>query len=86
MGSTKKLAQSPVFILGCSRAGTTLVYNAFSASKQLGSLQKETHDLWSSLHPLEDKGWNGHELTENDASIDDARFISRYLYSYTGSL
>ena len=82
----KKVAQSPVFILGCSRAGTTLVYKTFSESKQLGSLQKETHDLWASLHPLEEQGWKGHELTENDASIDDARFISRYFYSHTGSL
>ena len=56
----KKLAQSPIFILGCSRAGTTLVYKTFSESKQLGSLQKETHDLWASLHPLEEKQWKGH--------------------------
>ena len=53
----KTHAESPVFILGCSRAGTTLVYKTFSESRQLGTLQRETHDLWSLLHPLKDKNW-----------------------------
>ncbi len=82
----KPIAQSPVFILGCSRAGTTLVYKTFSESKQLGSLQKETHDLWASLHSLEEKQWAGHELTADDACIEDAEFVSRYFYSHTGTL
>lgn len=82
----KKIAQSPVFILGCSRAGTTLVYKTFSESKELATLQRETHDLWLSLHSLEEKDWAGHELAESDASIEDARFISRYFYSHTGTL
>ncbi len=83
---SKPLAQSPVFILGCSRAGTTLVYKTFSESRQLGTLQRETHDLWASLHSLEDKQWSGHELDEADASPADAEFISRYFYSHTGTL
>ncbi len=82
----KKLAQSPVFILGCSRAGTTLVYKTFSESKQLGSMQREVYDLWASLHPLEERQWSGHELVESDASNEDAQFISRYFYSHTGTL
>ena len=83
---SKPIARNPVFILGCSRAGTTLVYKTFSESKQLGSLQKETHDLWSSLHPLEEKNWSSHELTSEDASDDDRNFISRFFYSHTGTL
>ena len=83
---SKPIADSPLFILGCSRAGTTLVYKTFSESKQLGSIHKETHDLWSSLHPLEEKNWAGHELTAKDASDQDRAFISQYFFTHTGTL
>ena len=49
---TPRTLRKPVFIVGCSRAGTTVVYKTFSESRELGSLQKETHDFWISLHPL----------------------------------
>lgn len=83
---TRPITETPMFILGCSRAGTTLVYKTFSESKQLGTLHKETHDLWSSLHPLKEKNWAGHELFAADASDQDREFISRYFYTYTGTL
>ncbi len=81
-----QIAESPVFILGCSRAGTTLVYKTFSASPQLGSIQKETHDLWASLHPLEQRDWKSHVLLKEDASDRDRAFISRFFYGQTGTL
>lgn len=83
---SKSTADTPVFILGCSRAGTTLVYKTFSESSQLGTLHKETHDLWSSMHPLEEKNWAGHELYAEDASDQDRKFISSYFYTHTGTL
>ena len=83
---SKPIAETPVFILGCSRAGTTLVYKTFSESKQLGSLNKETHDLWASLHPIEEKNWTGHELLADDASDQDRAFISHFFFTQTGTL
>ncbi len=83
---SKPIAETPVFILGCSRAGTTLVYKTFSESRQLGTLHKETHDLWSSLHPPKEKNWDGHELTAEDASDHDRAFISQFFYTQTGTL
>lgn len=74
----------PVFIVGCSRAGTTLVYKTFSQSHQLGSLDRESHDLWSIRHPLNNRDWNSHQLTTADASEGDRRFISKYFFRYTG--
>ena len=58
----------PVFIIGCSRAGTTLVYKTLSESHELGTLQRETHDFWSDLHPLQDRQWETHALAASDAS------------------
>ena len=38
-------ADRPIIELGCSRAGTTVVYKTLSQSPQLGTLQRETHDF-----------------------------------------
>jgi len=77
-------AERPVIVLGCSRAGTTVVYKTLSESPQLGTLQRETHDFWVDLHPVEDKGWNTHALDATDASPRDREHVARYFYSWTG--
>ena len=74
----------PVFVVGCSRAGTTLVYKTFSESKELGSLQKETHDFWAGLHPPEERSWSGHEIPATTACDFDRTEASRLFYSGTG--
>lgn len=77
-------AVRPVFIVGCSRAGTTLVYKTFSQSRELGTLDRETHDYWMSLHHPRDKGWDTHALAAEDASDADRREVTRYFYAQTG--
>jgi hypothetical protein len=77
-------AESPVFIIGCSRAGTTLVYKTFSESEELASLQRETHDFWARLHPLEERNWASHALDADDASEGERQKVTRYFYSETG--
>jgi hypothetical protein len=76
----------PLFIVGCSRAGTTLVYKTFSAHPELGSLNRETHDFWVDLHPLISKGYATHALGRDDASERDRAIVSRYFFAHTGSL
>ncbi len=77
-------AQRPIIVVGCSRAGTTLVYKTLSESREIGSLQRETHDYWTDLHPLADKHWDTHALDASDASPTDRDTVSRYFYSWTG--
>ena len=74
----------PVFIVGCSRAGTTLVYKTFSEAEELGSLQRETHDFWGELHPLAEHHWESHALAAQDASQRDRDIVTRYFYAHTG--
>lgn len=78
-------AKRPVFIIGCSRAGTTLVYKTLSESRELGTLQRETHDFWAELHPLQKKNWNTHALAAIDASEHDRNLVTRYFFSWTGN-
>lgn len=74
----------PLFIVGCSRAGTTLVYKTFSESPALGSLQRETHDFWAALHPPAATGWKSHAIAPELASAAEAEQIARYFYAETG--
>jgi hypothetical protein len=76
----------PVFIVGCSRAGTTLVYKTFSAHPDLGSLNRETHDFWVDRHPLRERDFASHALDATDASDRDRDVVSQYFYAHTGSL
>jgi len=77
-------ADRPIFVVGCSRAGTTLVYKTLSESREIGSLQRETHDYWIALHPLQEKQWDTRALDERDASTSDRDTVTRYFFSWTG--
>ena len=79
------VAKQPVFVVGCSRAGTTLVYKTLSQSRELGSLQSETHDFWSSLHPLEEKSWHSHVISADEATDQHRDYVTCYFYSRTGN-
>ncbi len=76
--------ERPVIIVGCSRAGTTLVYKTFSESSELGTLQRETHDFWAELHPPSERGWDSHIIPPDSASDADRDRVSRYFYVHTG--
>jgi hypothetical protein len=78
------VAVRPIIVIGCSRAGTTLVYKTLSQSPEIGSLQRETHDDWTALHPPAHKHWNTHALDAGDANDTDRTTVSRYFYSQTG--
>ncbi|MBI3772190.1 MAG: sulfotransferase [Gammaproteobacteria bacterium] len=77
-------ADRPIFVVGCSRAGTTLVYKTFSASRELGTLNRETHDFWIGMHPLAQRGWLTHALGVSDAAPKDRDQATRYFYAWTG--
>jgi hypothetical protein len=78
-------ARRPVFVVGCSRAGTTLVYKTLSESRELGTLQSESHDFWAGLHPLQDRNWKSHVIPVSEASESCRQYVTCYFYSRTGN-
>ncbi len=82
----RPMLERPVFVVGCSRAGTTVVYKTFSAHPDLGTLNRETHDFWVDLHPLQNKDYATHALSAADASEHDRNVVSRHFYAHTGRL
>lgn len=83
-GFAPRPAERPIIVVGCSRAGTTLVYKTLSEASEIGSLQRETHDWWSDLHPPADKNWDTHALDAADVRAGDRETASRYFYAWTG--
>jgi hypothetical protein len=77
--------REPVFVIGCSRGGTTVVYKTLSEADELGSLQRETHDFWAALHPLAEKQWCSHALGAEDASQRDRDAVARYFFRFLGA-
>lgn len=80
----RRSLERPIFVVGCSRAGTTLVYKTLSESTEIGSLNRETHDFWAGLHPLSERHWATHVLSASDASATDRDVVSRYFMAETG--
>jgi len=74
----------PIFVVGCSRAGTTLIYKTFSESEKLGSLQRETHDFWAALHPPSERDWTSHVIPVEMACHEDIKEVSNFFYAETG--
>ncbi len=81
---TRPVAERPVFVVGCSRAGTTLVYRTLSESAELGSLQRESHDFWAGLHPPAARNWDSHAIGAAQAGPRDRDYVSRFFYTGTG--
>ncbi|MDX9785226.1 MAG: sulfotransferase [Desulfobacterales bacterium] len=75
---------NPIFIVGCSRAGTTAAYLALSQSADLRSLFRESHETWERLHPASENGWNSHQLTAKEATDADKYAVTRFFYTQLG--
>lgn len=75
----------PIFIVGCSRSGTTAVYKVLSMAPELASMQKESHEFWNSLHPLSENNYESHVLTAGDVTEHGRREVSRFYFRHLGS-
>ncbi len=58
--------RDPVFIIGCPRSGTTLLFTILSASPELWSSYRESHFIWQSFLPDPRDPMYSMQLTETD--------------------
>lgn len=77
-------AERPVFVLGCSRAGTLMLYKTLQLAPGLGALQRDLYAFWWQLHPPARKHWVTHAFGAADASAADRDAIARHFYAHTG--
>jgi len=77
--------ERPVFVVGCSRSGTTVVYNILGMAPELATMHKESHDFWNTLHPLSENNWDSHVLSRNDVTDRDREEVPRFYYCHLGA-
>jgi hypothetical protein len=56
----------PVFLIGCPRSGTSLLFEALRSSPNLASLPGEGHLLWDTFHHPRKHDWRSNALSEDD--------------------
>jgi hypothetical protein len=67
--------ERPVLLLGCPRAGTTLLFEALARSPHLDSIHNEGHILWQPHHHPSDGGWSSDALGAGDVSERERRYV-----------
>lgn len=68
----------PVFVIGCPRSGTTLLFRLLRGHPGLRALPGEGHLFWATYQHPRDKGWGSDRATAEDVIPGEPRLI------YTG--
>jgi sulfotransferase family protein len=68
-----------VFLVGCPRSGTTLLFELLRTHPQLASTPREGHVLWSAYNHPRRHGWRSDALGEEDVSMREHRYLETML-------
>jgi Sulfotransferase family len=74
----------PVFVVGCSRSGTTVTYETLAAAPQFLSFGWEIPQFWNSLHGPLNNGWHSESADAGDARPGHRDAALRYFYERLG--
>lgn len=58
----------PIILVGCSRAGTTVVHDTIAHSRDLKAFAHEPRLFWQHLFNPAERGWDSDEATAEDAT------------------
>lgn len=74
----------PVFVLGCSRSGTTVTFETLAAATQFMSLGVEIPEFWNGLYGPLNNGWLSEAAGEEQARPEHRHAALRYFYQRLG--
>lgn len=75
----------PVFIVGCSRSGTTVTYETISASPDLLSFGHEIPEFWDGLYGPWNNGWSSEAAGADDARPEHRAIAQRFFFQRLGA-
>jgi hypothetical protein len=75
----------PVFLVGCSRAGTTVTYETLVASGAFLNFGYELPQFWNSLYGPLNNGWESEAAGAEQARPEHREAALRYFYQYLGA-
>lgn len=74
----------PVFVVGCSRSGTTVTYETLSIAPQFRTFGYEIPEFWNSLHGPLNNGWLSEAAGAEDARPSHRDAALRFFYQRLG--
>ncbi len=74
--------KDPVFIIGCYRGGTSIVFRLLSESDELWSLYRESNHMWRKYHRHPDEMADTVILDTSDARDGDRKYFDNH-YHYS---
>ncbi len=80
--ATNPRFREPVFVIGVSRSGTSLLFDVLRKSRYLGGMPREGHDLWRRFHHPRWTGWRSDAIGEGQIRRGERRYVNAYLSSW----
>jgi len=77
-------APDPVFVIGCSRSGTTVTYETLAAASRLLSFGHEIPEFWDGLWGPQHNGWESEAAGAESARPEHRDAAQRYFYQRLG--
>ncbi|OIP11284.1 MAG: sulfotransferase family protein [Betaproteobacteria bacterium CG2_30_68_42] len=82
---TRPEVAGPVFVVGCSRSGTTVTYETIAASPRLLSLGHEIPEFWNGLSGPATNGWASEAAGKEHAKPEHRDAALRFFYQRLGA-
>jgi hypothetical protein len=73
------LSEAPLFLVGCPRSGTTLLFELLRTHPQLVSKPDEGHVLWTGYNHPRRHDWRSDALSDEDFSVREHRYLETML-------
>ncbi|NOR72215.1 MAG: sulfotransferase [Methylomarinum sp.] len=80
----KQSMPDPIFIIGCSRAGTTVTFETIRKAPELLSFPYEIPQFWHRLFGPWDNNWDSEVATSKDAAPEHRNKTLAYFFSRLG--
>jgi hypothetical protein len=75
----------PIFVIGCSRSGTTVTYETIAAASGLRSFGHEIPEFWDALSGPRNNGWDSEAAGEDAARPEHRAAAQRYFFQRLGA-
>lgn len=82
---TQPAVPDPVFVVGCSRSGTTITYETLAAAPQFLKFGWEIPQFWDKLYGPLNNGWESEAAGAEHARPEHRKAALRYFYQRLGA-
>jgi hypothetical protein len=82
---TRPAVPDPLFVIGCSRSGTTITYETIAAAGRFRTFGYEIPQFWDGLHGPRTNDWESEAAAPKDARPEHRDTAFRFFYQRLGS-